>query len=132
MSADVLDVGASLKGLKDFQRRTVEYVFDRMYSDTKPARRFLVADEVGLGKTLVARGIVAKVVEKPTEEGQEADRYPLYMLQRNHRPAESESAECHGSKNIFVRDTPHAIAPGIAEPEGKRDQLYQLHSRNDV
>jgi Cdc6-like AAA superfamily ATPase len=64
VSAKLLDVEASLKGLKDFQCRTVEYVFNRMYSDHKPARRFLVADEVGLGKTLVARGIVAKVVER--------------------------------------------------------------------
>jgi hypothetical protein len=64
MSDNLLDVGESLKGLKDFQCRTVEYVFDRMYCDSNPARRFLVADEVGLGKTLVARGIVAKVVEQ--------------------------------------------------------------------
>jgi len=52
MSAKLLDVGDSLKGLKDFQGRTVDYVFDRMYGDSKPARRFLIADEVGLGKTL--------------------------------------------------------------------------------
>lgn len=52
-----------LAGLKDFQRRTVERVFDRMYRDDPPARRFLVADEVGLGKTMVARGVVARVLE---------------------------------------------------------------------
>ena len=44
-----------LEGLKDFQRRTVERVFDRLYRDDTPSRRFLVADEVGLGKTMVAR-----------------------------------------------------------------------------
>jgi hypothetical protein len=69
MSVKLLDVEASLKGLKDFQCRTVECVFNRMYCDTKPARRFLVADEVGLGKTLVARGIVAKVVELLQKKG---------------------------------------------------------------
>ena len=69
MSAKPLDVEESLKGLKDFQRRTVEYVFNRMYGDSNPARRFLVADEVGLGKTLVARGIVAKVVEQLQAKG---------------------------------------------------------------
>lgn len=69
MSAKLFDAGESLRGLKDFQGRTVEYVFDRMYSDSNPARRFLVADEVGLGKTLVARGIVAKVVEKLQKKG---------------------------------------------------------------
>jgi hypothetical protein len=52
-----------LNGLKDFQARTVEYVFQRMFLDESPARRFLVADEVGLGKTLVARGLIAKTIE---------------------------------------------------------------------
>ena len=51
-----------LKLLKDFQRRTVEYVFGRMYSIDDPAYKFLVADEVGLGKTMVARGIIAKTI----------------------------------------------------------------------
>ena len=57
------DVAGVLRGLKRFQQRSVDYVFRRMYQDTPPARRFLVADEVGLGKTLVARGVIAKVVD---------------------------------------------------------------------
>ena len=52
----------ALAGLKDFQKNTVEYVFKRLYGDD-PTSRFLVADEVGLGKTLVARGIIAKTIE---------------------------------------------------------------------
>jgi hypothetical protein len=50
-------------GLKDFQRRTVEYAFQRLYQDADSTHRFLVADEVGLGKTMVARGVIAKAVE---------------------------------------------------------------------
>lgn len=38
------------------------YVFKRLYGNA-PTSRFLVADEVGLGKTLVARGIIAKTLE---------------------------------------------------------------------
>ncbi len=53
---------SALAGLKDFQRQTVEYVFKRFYGDDATSR-FLVADEVGLGKTLVARGIIAKTLE---------------------------------------------------------------------
>lgn len=49
--------------LKDFQRATAEYVFERMYLQDPPAHRYLVADEVGLGKTLVARGVIAKTIE---------------------------------------------------------------------
>jgi len=48
------DTSSALAGLKDFQRATVDYVFDRFYGQD-PTRRFLVADEVGLGKTLVAK-----------------------------------------------------------------------------
>ena len=54
----------TLSRLKDFQRRTVDYVFRRMYLDESPALRFLVADEVGLGKTLVARGVIARALDR--------------------------------------------------------------------
>lgn len=58
------DVAKELSRLKDFQRRTVDAVFARMYDDDPPARRFLVADEVGLGKTLVARGVVVRAIDR--------------------------------------------------------------------
>lgn len=57
------DVDMVLDQLKDFQRDTVDYVFRRLYTDKDAVSRFLVADEVGLGKTLVARGLIAKVVD---------------------------------------------------------------------
>jgi hypothetical protein len=53
-----------LEGLKDFQQETVEYVYRRLYEDDDAVSRFLIADEVGLGKTLVARGVVAKAVDR--------------------------------------------------------------------
>lgn len=57
------DCKAQLRILKDFQVKTVNYVFRRLYKDNDRVDRFLVADEVGLGKTLVARGVVAKAIE---------------------------------------------------------------------
>ena len=57
------DTNAVLSGLKGFQRDTVEYAFERLYLAPDSTRRFLVADEVGLGKTLVARGVIAKAIE---------------------------------------------------------------------
>ena len=56
------DSAAILSGLKDFQRETVDYVFERLYGKN-PADRFLIADEVGLGKTLIARGLIAKAID---------------------------------------------------------------------
>ena len=52
-----------LGGLKDFQRRTVEHVHRRFFLDDEPTDRFLVADEVGLGKTMVARGVAALAID---------------------------------------------------------------------
>ncbi|WEE39375.1 MULTISPECIES: DEAD/DEAH box helicase [unclassified Acinetobacter] len=51
-----------LHNLKDFQRNTVHWVFSKLFECEHNAR-FLVADEVGLGKTLVARGVIAKTIE---------------------------------------------------------------------
>lgn len=56
-----------LAGLKDFQKRTVNYVFEQFYGKKKQTR-FLVADEVGLGKTMVARGIIAKTIAHLQDE----------------------------------------------------------------
>src|SRR4051812_16594556 len=71
--------------LMDFQRCTVEAVMQRMYQDSPPARRFLVADEVGLGKTLVARGIVAHVLDRLWDE---TDRIDIVYICSNSSIAE--------------------------------------------
>lgn len=55
---------AALRPLKKFQRRTVDYVVRRFYEDSDATMRFLVADEVGLGKTMVARGVIARAIER--------------------------------------------------------------------
>lgn len=57
------DVERELARLKDFQRATVEYVHRRLWEDDDAVKRFLVADEVGLGKTMVARGVIAKTID---------------------------------------------------------------------
>ncbi|MGH7481525.1 MAG: helicase [Longimicrobiales bacterium] len=73
MTLRALNADRALAGLKDFQRRTVDYVFQRMWLDEPPATRFLVADEVGLGKTLVARGIIARTLEHLREDVERID-----------------------------------------------------------
>ena len=52
--------------LKDFQRATVERI-DYLYRNGQ--KRILVSDEVGLGKTLVARGTIAKFTQLKKEQG---------------------------------------------------------------
>ncbi len=67
------DPSAVLQQLKDFQRTTAEYAFQRMYGCDDQSNRFLVADEVGLGKTLVAKGIIALAVDALWETSRRID-----------------------------------------------------------
>ncbi len=66
--ADQLDVIEKrvINGLKDFQRATVDRI-DYLFRHGK--NRVLVSDEVGLGKTLVAKGVIAKFAKLRKEEG---------------------------------------------------------------
>ena len=57
------DASKILRPLKPFQHRTVDHAFHRLFTAPDSTARFLVADEVGLGKTLVARGVIARTVE---------------------------------------------------------------------
>ena len=66
-------VDASLRPLKSFQRRTVEHAFHRLFKAHDSTGRFLVADEVGLGKTLVARGIIARAIDHLWNEVERID-----------------------------------------------------------
>ena len=55
-----------MSGLKDFQQATVMRIAE-LYRDGQ--MRVLVSDEVGLGKTLIARGTVAQLAKIRKEEG---------------------------------------------------------------
>lgn len=58
----------TMNGLKDFQRATVERI-DTLFRENH--RRVLVADEVGMGKTLIARGTIVKTARIRLEEKDE-------------------------------------------------------------
>jgi energy-coupling factor transporter ATP-binding protein EcfA2 len=61
-----VDVQAVLRGLKGFQRDAVDHLIDQFYPEhgEPTSRRFLIADETGLGKSIVARGAIARAIEK--------------------------------------------------------------------
>lgn len=60
------DLDAVLKGLKPFQRAAVDHVTEQFFGDGASERtgRFLIADETGLGKSIVARGVVARTIDE--------------------------------------------------------------------
>ena len=64
---------ASMEGLKDFQRATVASVIESFDRGAK-SNRVLVADEVGLGKTIVAKGVIASLLKRYIAEGANDDK----------------------------------------------------------
>ncbi|MFK5925905.1 MAG: helicase-related protein [Desulfuromusa sp.] len=56
------ELDKTLSTLKDFQRATVAAVMNSFSENGK--QRVLVADEVGLGKTIVAKGVIAEMLKE--------------------------------------------------------------------
>lgn len=80
------DTEAILSPLKPFQRRTVDHAFERLFLAPDSTTRFLVADEVGLGKTLVARGVIAKAIDHYWDD---VDRIDIVYICSNQSIARS-------------------------------------------
>lgn len=59
---NTVEVERILHGLKGFQRDAVEHVIDQLYRAPSSSGRFLVADETGLGKSIIARGVIASAI----------------------------------------------------------------------
>lgn len=70
---------------KPFQQATVEAASDAL-AGSNPLRRFLVADEVGLGKTLVARDTLAALSRK-------ARKFTVYYITSGHKVADQNKVE---------------------------------------
>jgi hypothetical protein len=74
------DVSHVFPALKDFQRRTVDVAARELFGPGG-TRRFLVADEVGLGKTVVARGLIARAIE--LHDAEERERTDILYICSN-------------------------------------------------
>jgi len=119
------DVEAILRPLKPFQRRTVEHAFHRLFTAPDSTARFLVADEVGLGKTLVARGIIARAIEHMWDD---VDRIDIVYICSNQNIARANLPKLHISGEeersyalatrltmLATEMSPREGEPGLAE-----------------
>ncbi|MYC81879.1 MAG: hypothetical protein F4X19_07300 [Acidobacteria bacterium] len=109
MTEQRIDVEAVLADLKDFQRRTARWAFGKMFDDRNPAIRFLVADEVGLGKTHVAKGVIAQVIDHLRRTG-DARHDIVYVC----------------SNRAIARQNIRKLAPEGIEPLQDVDRLTML------
>ena len=105
------DTSAVLDGLKDFQRDTVEYAFERLYRAPDSTRRFLVADEVGLGKTLVARGLIAKALDHLWEGPDRVEQIDIVYICSNAQIARQNVRRLQIGSGRFVRAARLGLLP---------------------
>jgi hypothetical protein len=72
--------------LSDVQQATVNYLYHRMYVEGQG--RMLVADEVGLGKTWIAKGLIAKAFYRwQKSRCQEKKRFNVFYICSNQQLA---------------------------------------------
>ena len=105
------DTNAVLDGLKGFQRDTVEYAFERLYLAEDSTRRFLVADEVGLGKTLVARGLIAKALDHLWEGEHRVEQIDIVYICSNAQIARQNVRRLQIGSGRFVRAARLGLLP---------------------
>lgn len=81
MSDSRFEAEQTLNGLMGFQRDSVEHVFAELHRPGGSGR-FLVADETGLGKSIIARGLVAKTIER-LQDDDSVDRIDIVYICSN-------------------------------------------------
>lgn len=64
---DIIRILRKMDGVMDFQKVTALHLYDILTSPGHPHHRALLADEVGLGKTIVARTVIALMREYQRE-----------------------------------------------------------------
>ncbi len=102
---------AVLANLKAFQRDSVEYAFNRLYKAPDSTQRFLVADEVGLGKTLVARGVIAKAIDHLWEGSSRVERIDIVYICSNAQIARQNVRRLQIGNKGFVRAARLGLLP---------------------
>ena len=117
-------VKRSLALLKDFQRATVNIVYDNLFKNGQ--QRMLVADEVGLGKTIVAKGVIARCIMDKIEAGDDRPLKVTYICSN-----QVIAYENVGKLDIYPDQRSHdRFASRLTylafEPEGDDDGILRL------
>ena len=126
------DLESTLSGLKDFQRSTVDYAYYRLYEAEDCVDRVLVADETGLGKTYVARGIIARIVDRLWDDPMQSIDV-VYICSNSAIAAQNvrklvsaEFGRAVGSSRITL------LPPELATRVGAQGECDSIHPRNIV
>ncbi len=121
----------ALGGLKDFQLASVDALHDRLYRENRPC--MLLADEVGLGKTVVAKGLIAKVLKDRVESG-EKKAFKVTYICSNQVIAKENLRKLNLFPDSFQMKPPIsritylAWAPAGNSGKGERQTLLELNT----
>ncbi|MFT6810695.1 MAG: hypothetical protein ACJA01_003940 [Saprospiraceae bacterium] len=74
-------INRAIAGLKDFQKATVEYTIEQFYQYGRS--KMLIADEVGLGKTIIAKGVVARMYQEFLKNKKSSDEFNVVYICSN-------------------------------------------------
>src|SRR5262249_7507382 len=110
---------------RDFQQCTIDWCHSQLYGRyNNGTRRFVVADEVGLGKTMVAQGLIKKLLERRASRSFVYVCSSLDIINQNRRrldPTASESSYQQSRITLIrARATPrsrinfHFLTPGTS------------------
>lgn len=111
--------------LKDFQKATVENIFDKLYVENQ--NRHLVADEVGLGKTIVAKGLIAKAMEYHLNNDQSGRPFRVVYICSNQALTEQNLKKLNIFKNneFYDKDKGRLIFQAF---KSSTNEVFQLSS----
>ncbi len=118
-------IDKTYKELKDFQRLTVDFVYEKFYLQKR--NKFLVADEVGLGKTIVAKGLIAKAFEsfRPTKKNPTFN--VIYICSNQALAQENLKKLNFTNENDFVEDPLNRLIY-LAFKQEKNNSLLKFDS----
>ena len=114
--------------LKNFQIETVNQVYKQLSDSSNSQNRVLVADEVGLGKTLVAKGVIAKFARDYINNDKRNPFKIIYICsnqsiaKQNLRKLDIFGVNENSEKNS--RLSMQHLSQRIKEREGKEEDNY--------
>ena len=116
----------SLELLKDFQRSTVDVVYRRLFHEGQS--RMLVADEVGLGKTIVAKGILARRLQEKSQQGDESPLKVTYICSNQIIARENvRKLDIYPNQQSYERNVDR-ISFLALKPDSESDKLLRLNT----
>jgi hypothetical protein len=127
-------INESLNGLTDFQSATVAAACSRLGGPNGLHGRLLVGDEVGLGKTLVARGVIATLLRQRLERGPQERPFRVVYICSNlalARENANKLAVFRGEDAARWVSTPNfgrLAELGLKQPPAKDGVLMELCS----